>query len=95
MVTDSDIPEVDDEFLQRLLAEICRGPIGEAMMAVAKGERQVVIKQHPSKSGWVVSTEVTPAYREPVLASCLQATHTFDLESGRCVTCNPTGLMVR
>lgn len=82
MVTDSDFPEVDDEFLQRLLAEICCGPIGAAMMAVAKGERQVVIKQHPSRSGWVVSTEaVTPS------AFCAPGGHVFDQMTGQCAHC--------
>lgn len=43
--------------LERFLTELARGPLGAALLELAAGRSQIVVKQHASKSGWVIRAE--------------------------------------
>lgn len=45
------------EFLEKFLTELARGPLGAALLDLAAGRSRIVVKQHATKSGWVIETE--------------------------------------
>ena len=59
--------EIGDFLVQFVLA-LSTGPVGLTLLQLAAGERQIVVKQHPSKSGWVIRTEPTSPDNAPMAA---------------------------
>jgi hypothetical protein len=56
-----DDQEIDNDlggvFLEKFLAELARGPVGAALLDLASGKRRIRVAQHPTRAGWVVTTE--------------------------------------
>lgn len=50
--------QITEAFVRRVLTELAKGPIGETILAVAKGERSVVVWRHKNGQGWTIETEV-------------------------------------
>jgi hypothetical protein len=48
--------EVSAEFVAAILAALADGPIGQELLSVAKGDREIVIVQSRGHEGWVVRT---------------------------------------
>lgn len=56
-MTDRMDDHINEAFVRSVLTALARGPIGETILAVAKGERKVVIWQHATGQGWTIETE--------------------------------------
>lgn len=73
---------VSENYVASLLTELAQGPIGAALVELAGGRAQIVVKENQAGAGWVVRVEAIPP-AEPKL----------DPSTGRVVTANSRGLM--
>lgn len=62
---EQEIPEISEAAIRKLLNAIATGPIGEALLGVAAGTHEVVVKQQVDRAGWVVRVEPVSSQTTP------------------------------
>lgn len=52
--------EISQAYLLKLLEALASGPVGGEILGVARGERDLVLKENPHGAGWIVQTAPKP-----------------------------------